>query len=323
MRKIIFLFAILVATQTIYSADTIVVAKFGAANFRTVQEALDAIPSEKTTWTVVLIRPGIYVEKLVLAADKTHVKIIGENAHTSRISWNDHSGKIVNGDTLRTSTSYTFWIRGDNVILENLTVENTAGPVGQAVALDVTGDRVAIYNCRLLGFQDTFYTRGRGRIYVKDSYIDGTTDFIFGSSIVLFENCHLFCKRNSYITAASTPEGNKFGYVFKNCKITAIDNVTEMYLGRPWRDFAKTVFMFCEFDLPILSVGWHNWGQVHREKTTFYAEYKNFGKGADISQRVAWSHELTDEQAKQYTLENIFAKNTIAQPFATDWIPER
>jgi pectinesterase len=324
MKHITFFLALFFATTQLFANDTIVVGRGRTtADFRTIQEALDAIPSGKTTWTVVVIRPGIYLEKLVLGAGKTNIKIVGDDAHMARIAWNDHAGKIVGSDTLGTSTSYTFQIRGNNIILDNLTIENTAGPVGQGVALDVLGDQIAIYNCRLLGFQDTYYARGQGRTYVKNSYIDGTTDFIFGSGIVLFEDCEIFCKRDSYITAASTPEGHKFGYVFKNCKISGTPLVTAMYLGRPWRDFAKTVFMNCELDLAVIPAGWHNWGKVHAEQTAFYAEYKNTGIGANTSQRVAWSHQLTDEQARQYTIENIFGRNASATPYETAWIPTK
>jgi pectinesterase len=167
---------------------------------------------------------------------------------------------------------------------------------------------VVIGNCNILGNQDTLYASGKGnRQYFKDCYIKGTTDFIFGSATALFENCTIHSKKNSYITAASTPEGIEYGFVFKNCKLTADENVTEVYLGRPWRIYAKTVFINCEMGNHIKPEGWHNWSKPEAEKTSFYGEYNCTGAGFKSQSRVSWSHQLSKSQAKDYTVENILA----------------
>ena len=199
-------------------------------------------------------------------------------------------------------------VEANNVILKNLTIENASGEVGQAVALSVFSDEVAVINCKLLGNQDTLYASGKGRQYYKDCYIEGTTDFIFGSATALFENCEIYSKKDSYITAASTPKDSLFGYVFKDCKLTAGTKVSQVYLGRPWRVYAKTVFINSDLGKHIISVGWHNWKKLEAEKTTFYAEYNNKGEGFQPEKRVQWSHQLKKRDAKKYTLKNVLGK---------------
>ncbi|MDE5906247.1 MAG: pectin methylesterase, partial [Alistipes sp.] len=216
--------------------------------------------------------------------------------------------------------SYTFSIQADEVSLERLTVENDAGRVGQAVALETRGDRIRIDRCRLVGDQDTFFTKGYvSRVYVTDSHIEGTTDFIFGPSIVLFDGCTIHCKADSYITAASTTERNKYGYVFRNCRVSTAEGVSKLYLGRPWKSTARTVWLGCELPATIRPEGWHNWRDPARERTSFYAEWRCTGPGADRSGRVAWSHELSDEEAAEYSPESIFAKKTGSEQFHDDW----
>jgi pectinesterase len=212
-------------------------------------------------------------------------------------------------------------VEADDFYAENLTIENTAGPIGQAVALNIRGDRCVIRNCRILGNQDTLYTDGlNSRQYFDNCYIEGTTDFIFGSSTVLFDNCTICSKRDSYITAASTPQGKSFGYVFRNCKLIAAEGISKVYLGRPWRDFARVVYMNCELGSHILPAGWSNWSGTDRDKTAYYAEYGNTGKGADPSQRVPWSHQLTKEQSAEYTLLKILAPEKPIEKPADQWI---
>ncbi len=233
------------------------------------------------------------------------ISLIGESRDKTIITYDDYAGNIKNGKQ-STFNTYTILIEGNDFIAENLTIQNTSGEVGQAVALNINADRAIINNCSLLGNQDTLYTSGRNvKNYFKDCYIEGTTDFIFGHATVLFENCTIHSKKNSYITAASTPKEATFGYVFKNCKLTANENTTEVYLGRPWKDYAKTVFMNCEMGKQIKPEGWHNWSRPEAEKTTFYGEYKCSGEGFQPKKRVAWSHQLKKAEAKKYTMENI------------------
>lgn len=290
----------------------------GGGDFTTLQACLDALPSKSAQWRTVTVRPGTYHEKVTVDVYKNRLRIVGEG--DVRIVWNDHSGKEVDGYTMTTYDCWTMSVQADEVWLENLTVENDAGRVGQAVALETRGDRIRIERCRLLGDQDTFFTKGYvSRVYVKDCYIEGTTDFIFGPSIVLFDDCEIHCKHNSYITAASTTERNKYGYVFRGCRVTAAEGVTKLYLGRPWKSTARTVWLGCELPSAIRPEGWHNWGSPERERTAYYAEWRCTGPGADRSQRAAWSHELTDAEAAEYTPEQIYAVKTGSEQFHDAW----
>lgn len=165
-----------------------------------------------------------------------------------------------------------------------------------------------------MGHQDTIYTgNARSRHYFKDCYIEGTTDFIFGPSTAWFENCDIFCKADSYITAASTPQDVTYGYIFNNCRITADANVSKVYLGRPWRDYGYTLFMNCELPRQIRPEGWHHW-QKEREKTARYLEYNNHGEGANSKGRVTWSRQLTKQEAQKITLNEVFSVNDTWDP---------
>lgn len=293
---------------------TIVVARDGTGDFRNIQDAVESIqafrPGERTT---VFIKKGIYKEKLIIPTWITNVVFIGEDLENTVITWDDHA----NINKMGTFRTHTVLVQGNDITFQNLTIENNAPQMGQAVALHVEGDRVCFFNCRIIGNQDTIYTgREAARIYFDNCYIEGTTDYIFGPSTAWFEACHLHCKRNSYITAASTPENVKYGYILSHCKVTANENVTKMHLGRPWRAYGMTLFMYCELGDFIVPAGWNNWGNKDKERTARYSEYKNFGPGADTKGRVAWSHQLTDKQAKEFTLDNVFAGwNPLAAKF--------
>ncbi|RYZ49175.1 MAG: pectin esterase, partial [Sphingobacteriales bacterium] len=159
----------------------------------------------------------------------------------------------------------------------------------------------------LLGNQDTLLTAGDStRQYYFNCFINGTTDFIFGPATAVFDRCTIYNLTNSYITAASTPQWKQYGYVFLDCKLEAAPEATSVYLGRPWRAYARTVFIRTEMGKHIRGEGWHNWGKVDNEKTAFYAEYQSKGEGSVKDKRVSWSKQLTDKEAKLYTLPLIF-----------------
>lgn len=287
-----------------------VVAKDGSGDFTTVQEAIMAVPDFRKNTTTIFIKNGEYKEKLVLPASKTAVHFIGEDVAKTVLTHDDYSTKKNTfGEEMGTTGSTSFYVFGDDFTAENITFSNTAGPVGQAVAVRVDGDRVLFNNCRFLGNQDTLYPHGRGsRQYYKNCYIEGTTDFIFGWSTAVFDDCEIYCKeeQGSYITAASTEEGTPYGFVFRNCRITGSAPENSYYLGRPWRPYAKTVFINCTMADLIKPEGWHNWDKPHAEETSFYAEFNSNGPGAAPAERVGWSHQLTKEEAAEYTLTNIF-----------------
>ncbi len=285
----------------------IVVAQDGSGDYTSIVEAIKntkAFPYDRIT---IFIKNGVYKEKVKIHEWNQNLALVGESKENTIITYDDYFNKVGLG---RNSTFYTYTllVEANNVMLKNLTIENSSGEVGQAVALSVFSDEVAVVNCNLLGNQDTLYASGKGKQYYKNCYIEGTTDFIFGSATAFFENCEIYSKKNSYITAASTPQDSLFGYVFKDCKITADKAVDKVYLGRPWRVYAQTVFMNCELGKHILPIGWHNWSKPEAEKTAFYAEYENKGEGYKPSERVEWSHQLTKREAKKYTLKNVLGK---------------
>jgi pectinesterase len=229
----------------------------------------------------------------------------GASADDVIIRWDDYFAKMERGRN-NTFHTATLLVQGDDFRAENLTIENTAGPVGQAVALAVEADRCVFENCRMLGNQDTLYADGaNARQYYKNCYIDGTTDFIFGSATALFENCAIHSKADSYITAASTPKGRPYGFVFLKCKLTAANGVKKVFLGRPWRSYAKTVFIECDMGAHIRPEGWHNWGSKEKERTVYYAEGGNTGPGAETDKRVSWSVVLPNEQLKKYCAKEV------------------
>jgi pectinesterase len=301
----------------------IVVAADGSGQYKTIQQAIDAVPNNKGQKTIIFVKKGVYTEKVIVPSSKTNITLLGEDVQNTIVTWNDYTGKVVGQDTVTTWSSATFTVDAEGFVAENITFENSAGRVGQAVAVRVIADMVMFRNCRFLGNQDTLFAHGIGRIYFKDCYIEGTTDFIFGSAIALFETCTIHNKTNSYITAASTPMGNAYGYVFDHCKLTADTSVKKVFLGRPWRAYAKTVYLYCEMGAHIRAEGWDNWRSTDKEKTTFYAEYKNTGPGANPAARVPWSKQLADTVAANYTMEKIFARSSVPVPvpMLRSWMP--
>lgn len=284
-----------------------IVAKDGSGNFTTIQSAIEACKSFPDQRIRIFIKNGTYHEKVFIPSWNTKISLIGESEDSTIISYDDYFKKINKG---RNSTFYTatLLVQGNDFHAENLTIENTAGPVGQAIALAVGADRCSFENCKLLGNQDTLYVAGEhARQYFFNCYIEGTTDFIFGEATVLFEKCLIKCKSDSYITAASTPDNVSYGFVFKNCEIKADSGVHNVYLGRPWRKYAKTVFINCKMGGFINPKGWSNWNNTDNYKTVFYAEYNSGSKQANNQERVSWAHQLTEAQAEEYNVKNIFS----------------
>ena len=317
------LFASAVFGQTKSQKYDMIVAADGSGKFKTIQEAINASPDNHTGRTVIFVKKGVYKEKVVVPSTKKNLTFIGEDLMKTVITYDDYNPRVVGKDTINTNTSFSFAIQADGFVAENITFENSAGRVGQAVAVRITSDKVIFLNCRFIGNQDTLLANGTGRIYFSNCYIEGTTDFIFGSAIALFEDCRILSKKNSFVTAASTTQGNKYGYVFKNCTLTADSTATMVFLGRPWRPYAKVVYIDCWLGKHIRAEGWDNWRNAANEKTAYYAEYKSKGPGANPTGRVAWSHQLTDEEAKIYTKEMIFGKTAGSVPYTDNWLPAK
>ncbi len=283
--------------------DTLVVARDGTGDYRTLTEAFEHCRAYMDYTVYILVKKGYYKEKLIVPSWLENIVIEGEDVENTVITWDDHA----NIGKMGTFRSYTVRVDGNAITFRNISIENSAPPMGQAVALHTEGDRLVFVGCRILGNQDTVFTgRREARLYFGDCYIEGTTDFIFGPATAWFENCTIHCKRNSFITAASTPADVKFGYVFNKCRVTYADDVTNMKLGRPWRDYAYTVFMNCDLGDRIAPEGWIPWNVPHPEQTVRYAEYGCTGTSADTSRRVSWARRLTKKEAAAITLENVF-----------------
>ena len=314
MRKVLGLLLLLVAVSGTWAQerrDTLVVSRDGTGNFRTLQEAIESARAFMDYTVTIYVRNGVYKEKVIVPSWVENIDIIGEDRDKTIITYDDHA----NINKMGTFRTYTVKVEGSDITFKNLTIENNAAQLGQAVALHTEGDRLKFINCRILGNQDTIYTGAKfTRLYFKDCYIDGTTDFIFGPSTALFENCMIHSKRNSYVTAASTPKEAKYGYIFKHCKLTAEPGVDKVYLGRPWRPYAYTLFIECELGKHIVPAGWHNWGKQSNEETARYMEYKNTGEGANVSERVAWSKQLTKKEAEAVTVDAIFGTQSNWNP---------
>lgn len=286
----------------------LVVAKDGSGDFFTVAEAIAAIPDLNRNETRLRIMAGTYREKISIPFTKRNVVMEGRGDVT--IAWDDYASKLgFTGHEIGTSGSATVYFGGDNWRVCGITFANTAGRVGQAVAVQTLGDNLWFVDCCFLGNQDTLYLYGSGnregetvpentRVRFTECYIEGTTDFIFGAASALFRDCEIRSLSNSYVTAASSCKGQSCGFIFLNCRLTAGEGATKCYLGRPWRDYAQTVFIDCELGDHIRPEGWHDWGKPQAHKRAFYAECGSTGPGA-AGERVKWSHRLTKKQAQK------------------------
>ena len=307
-----FLFLILPAhaASQYDNPDTLVVARDGTGQFRNIIEAIEVCRAFMEYHKIIYIKKGTYKEKLVIPQWLQNIELCGEDRDQTVITWDDHA----NINKMGTFRTYTLKIEANRITLKNLTVENNSARLGQAVALHTEGDQLTFVNCRFLGHQDTIYTgMPRTRLYFKDCYIEGTTDFIFGPSTAWFEHCDIFCKANSYITAASTPQDVAYGYIFSDCDITTAESVDKVYLGRPWRDYGYTVFMNCELPRQIRPEGWHHWREEAKQTARYY-EYNNHGEGAATARRVSWSRKLTKKEAQKITLEAVFTTGDTWRP---------
>ncbi|MGG4143167.1 pectinesterase family protein [Paenibacillus algorifonticola] len=318
---------------------SVVVAADGSGDFTSIQAAVDTVPATNKERVIIYIRNGFYYEKLHI--EKPMISLIGESANETIISFDDHATKAFpDGELYHTFYSYTVFVGADDFIGENMTFINTAGPgekVGQALALYTDGDRACFRNCRLIGHQDTLFTgplpevpidrsffggpregapRRQSRQYYENCYIEGDVDFIFGSATVLFNYCDIFAKNrgaaepdviNGWIAAASTPEHAPHGYVFNECRLIGDAPAGSVYLGRPWRNHAKTIFIRCWMGEHIAPAGWDDWNKPEAHPTVHYGEYASTGPGGSSDKRISWSQQLTADQAADYSLTHILA----------------
>lgn len=291
-----------------YAYETLLtVAKDGSAQYTSIQQAINNTKTYPWHDITIKVKNGVYEEKVNIYAWNTRVKLIGESRDKTIIRFGDHFDKINLG---RNSTFHTYTMRvaGNDFTAMNLTIENTAGPVGQAVALHVEADRAAFYNVSINGFQDSLYVAGEGhRSYFEDCFIEGSVDFIFGGGTAYFNRCQIHSLLpNTYITAASTAQNQAYGLVFDHCRFTAAANVSDVYLGRPWRQYAKTLVINSELGPHIHPAGWHNWDDKRKEKTVSYTELHNSGSGASLSKRVTWARTSHSNPSPLITPSEVF-----------------
>ncbi len=286
----------------------VIVANDGSGDFTTVQEAVFSLRGMMAERKTIFIKNGVYHEKVVIPTWTLNVSLIGESRDSTIITWSDHANMSIAGTDKKMGTfrTYTLLVQGHGIKLENLTIQNNAPELGQAVALHVEGDKAEFINCNILGFQDTIFAGSEtSRQFYYKCYIDGTTDFIFGPSTAYFLECEIHCKKNSYITAPSTPKNKEFGLIFNKCIVTADSSISKVYLGRPWRPYGNTVFINCELGSFIRAEGWHNWRNSENEKTARFIECNNTGDGAWQVGRVAWANNLDKSKLQDYTIEKV------------------
>jgi pectinesterase len=294
----------------------LVVAADGSAKYKTIQEAVMAVPAGTADSPVVIrIKPGTYKELVYVQREKRFFRLVGEDAAKTVITFNLNANLTgLDGKPIGTFRTPTAQIDADDFTAENITFENSAGPVGQALAIRVDGDRAVFRRCRFLGWQDTIFIN-RGRQYFENCYVEGHVDFIFGAATAFFERCHIHCLKDGYVTAASTPDYEPYGFVFSHCKITGAAPTVKSYLGRPWRAYSAVTFIDTEMSEVIRPEGWHNWNFPEREKTARYAEAGSTGPGANAATRVAWARKLAKAEVKSITPRNVLAG-------ADGWNPE-
>src|SRR5437868_2349831 len=299
-------YLIIGAVSHLKAQTELVVAADGSAKYKSIQEAIMAVPAGSPDNPVIIhIKPGTYKELIYIQREKRFFRLVGENAFKTILTY-DLNANLTGRDgkpigTFRTPSTQ---IDADDFTAENITFENSAGPVGQALAVRVDGDRVRFHNCRFLGWQDTILLN-RGRQYFENCYIEGHVDFIFGAATAFFERCHIHALKDGYLTAASTPDNQPFGFVFSHCRITGATPEVKTYLGRPWRAYSAVTFLHTEMSAVVRPEGWHNWNFPEREQTARYAEYESHGPGANPRARVAWSHPLSKAEAKAITMEKV------------------
>lgn len=283
--------------------------------FRTVQEAIDAVPRGNQKPVTIEVRKGVYMERLTVPRDKRFIRLVGEDATSTVLTYN-----LSTATTAETRYSASAYVYADDFQAENIAFENTYGVGSQAVSLFVGADRALFRRCRFLGWQDTLYVNGPGCHFVPQSlvaadasncpagrqffdqcYIEGHVDFIFGDAAAVFRNCQIHSKGAGYVTAQSkTYPEQVSGFVFDHCRLTGENTGAGVYLGRPWRAYSQAVYRNCWLGAHIRPPGWSVWNNNRNHETSFYAEFQSEGPGANPAARVPWSHQLTVEEAARF-----------------------
>lgn len=284
----------------------LVVAQDGKGHFSNVQAAIDAVPLRNNERITIDVWPGVYRQPIYVPKTKNNITLRGFCAEDTVLTWNNTATRIEHHQAASVIGTGTFGcgtviVEGEDFIAEGITFENAAPQgSGQAVAIRVTADRCAFYSCRFLGWQDTAYLH-YGKHYLRDCYIEGSCDFIFGNATALLEHCHIHCKSQGYITAQSRKSAQEStGYVFLRCVITSNGGSSYMHLGRPWAPFSRVVFAYTWMDACIKPDGWNNWNNPENERSACFYEYRCSGPGSNPCKRVSWARQLMDDEAVQF-----------------------
>ncbi|MDD4970416.1 MAG: pectinesterase family protein [Paludibacter sp.] len=327
-------------TQAVAADVVKTVGKDGCSDYSSIQAAFTAVPDNYTGRWIIYVKNGTYYEKCLLAATKPNVALIGQNVDSCIVTFDDYAGKPSGGGTFGTNNSYSVAIDASDFYAQNITFRNTIKNTGtntyssggdQAVALRTKGDRQQYYNCKLLGYQDTYYTNSNGRIYMKKCYIAGSVDFIFGNGVMVLDSCTTYVNREGGVNCApNTDAASAFGYVFLNCTLTSLpagtvgfDNkaMVSFYLGRPWQNNPKVAYIKCVEPATLNTAGWTS---MSTGLSPVFAEYQCTGPGSATTGRATNVDfpgiQLSDAQALNYTISNIFSKNTNTA-FSYNWLP--
>ncbi len=297
---------------------TLIVNPQGSHGYNNIQSAVNAAVKSGRHRVLIVVRPGIYHQRVVIPPHAPAITLLGEDGQARRtiLTWSLNANqKGPDGKSIGTFSTQVLWVRSNNFTAANLSIINSAGNTGQAVAVRVDGDRAIFYRCRLFSWQDTLLTTHH-RQYFENCHIDGATDFIFGAATTYFNNCRINCLGYGFITAARTPETQKYGYIFNHCKITSLSGPGRVALGRPWRQYADVTFMHCWIPKAVRPGGWITWHHNPIDKrTTRYAEFENVGPGGGLGRRVPWSKHLTAAQAGKLTVSHVLGE-------ADHWNPQ-
>jgi pectinesterase len=343
MRRITGVGLLLLVMAGTAAGKDLVVDAAGKGDFKTVQAAIDAVPAGNAEPVRIVILAGTYEERLTIPRDRPHITLAGQGKPeatvlTYHLKSSDPrpvppGATTAPAGTVGTTGSASTTVNANDFTAENLTFANSAGDnVGQAVAIKTNGDRLVFKNCRFLGFQDTLYPAGGGRVYFKDCYITGDTDFIFGNATAVFDRCTINSTDAGYITAANTPAATKIGYVFLDCTLTAPESVRagSVFLGRPWQwegNKPSVTFVRTKMGKHIAPAGWHPWDVARNTSPGEHSRYAEFGsmdlegKPLDVSKRVAWSKQLTAEEAESLTPAKVLAGSDGWNPVAAGGLP--
>jgi pectinesterase len=290
----------------------------GSGTHTNIQSAIDAVPDHGTNWFTILVKPGVYEGQVFIPKTKRHIRILGEDGENTVLTWpyNVFDRSVTN----KVQFDPGLVINADDVHVENLTIENTSGDHGQALAIMVNGDRNIFSHCRIVAWQDTLMVNN-GRDYFTNCYVAGRVDFIYGSAAAVFDHCEIHSRNGGHVTAASTPEEKQFGFVFLDCRLTGDPapwmNPTNVApatnsakngmadLGRPWRSYASVAYVRCEMGDHIKPEGWNNWRNPTNDITARFVEFNSTGPGANPAARVKWSRQLTEAEAGALTAEKV------------------